>query len=154
MNTQTITDIRKELQVAASQETAFIVFTQKMDLWWPRTHHVGKCAMTEMLLEPSVNGRWYSKHEDGSEVNVGYVMDWDPYNRVVLVWQINANYQCDPGIISEVEIKFIKESAGSTRILFEHRNLDRLGEGSKAIESMDQGWGMILNLYKDLLEKK
>ena len=34
----------------------------------------------------------------------------------------------------------------------EHKDLDRLGEGGKAIESMDGGWGMIMNLYKKVVE--
>ena len=153
MSRTTIAPIRKEFQVAASQETAFKIFTEKMDLWWPRSHHVGACPMTETVLEPGVNGRWYTKHEDGSEVNVGYVMTWDPFGLLVLVWQVNANFKYDPAVISEVEIQFIPEGTGITRVKFEHKDLDRLGDGGKAIESMDGGWGMILNLYKDLIEK-
>ncbi|MEO6980906.1 MAG: hypothetical protein ABI113_21100 [Mucilaginibacter sp.] len=29
--------------------------------------------------------------------------------------------------------------------------LDRLGSGGKTIESMDEGWGQILHLYKNLV---
>jgi hypothetical protein len=54
--------VYKEVQVNASQETAFEVFTQKMDLWWPKTHHVGSCPMVESVLEGKKGGRWYSKH--------------------------------------------------------------------------------------------
>ena len=74
----------------ASQETAFKVFTGKMDAWWPRTHHVGMAPMVSFVLEPRVNGRWYTTHEDGTEVNIGYVLVWDPYGRLILNWQIMA----------------------------------------------------------------
>ncbi len=52
--------IKKELLVNVSQETAFRVFSQKMDAWWPRSHHVGKTPMVAMVLEPKAKGRWYS----------------------------------------------------------------------------------------------
>ena len=149
-----IPDISKELVVAATQETCFKVFTQKMDAWWPKTHHVGKCPMVEMLLEPGEGGRWYSKHEDGSEVNVGTVLAWNPFDLLVLNWQIDANFQCDPRIVSEVEVQFMAAGPKSTRVLMQHKNLDRLGEGKKVIESMDEGWGIILNLYQNTAERE
>jgi hypothetical protein len=152
-NQMTIQSIKKELLVEASQETCFKVFTGKMDLWWPRTHHVGACPMVESVLEPGVNGRWYSRHEDGSEVNVGYVLEWDPYAQVVLAWQIDGNFKCDPTLLTEVEVKFIPEGAKQTRIKFEHKNIERLGSG-KHVDSMNEGWGYILNLYKQVTENE
>ena len=68
-----IPNIKKELVIEAAQETCFNVFTQQMDSWWPRDHHAGQCPMREMVLESGLGGRWYTKHEDGSEVNVGTV---------------------------------------------------------------------------------
>lgn len=152
MNQATMTTIKKELLVQASQETAFKVFTEKMDSWWPRTHHIGSTPMTEMVVEPGLNGRWYSKHEDGSEANIGKVLTWDPYLLFVLDWQINGDFKFDPHLSTEVEVQFISETPNLTRVKFEHKNLERLG-GGKAIESMDEGWGMILDLYKNLSAK-
>lgn len=151
MNKITIESIKKEILVEASQEKAFKVFTEKMDLWWPRTHHIGSTPMTEVLLDPGVNGRWYSRHEDGSEVTNGYVLEWLPYELVVLIWQINGDFEFDAGLITEVEVQFIPEGPKQTRVKLEHKNLDRLG-GGKAIESMDRGWGHILELYKNLID--
>jgi hypothetical protein len=45
METMSLTTIKKEVFINASQQTAFNVFTQKMDAWWPRTHHVGGAPM-------------------------------------------------------------------------------------------------------------
>lgn len=141
--------ILKEVVVAASQETAFTVFTGKIDLWWPRTHHVGSSPLAESILESGKNGRWYSKHEDGSEVNVGYVLTWDPFGRLVLVWQIDGNFKCDPDLHSEVEVQFIPEGPETTRVKLEHRDLEKLRGGTKVIDEMDQGWGYIMELYRD-----
>lgn len=152
MNTLYIAPIKKEIVVDAPQELAFKVFTGKMDGWWPRTHHIGKAPVTEFVLEPGINGRWYSTHEDGSEVNVGKVLVWEPYDRLVLAWQINGDFKFDQHLITEVELHFIQEGPSKTRIRFEHRNLERIG-GGKAIESMDKGWGQILELYKQLVNR-
>jgi hypothetical protein len=146
--------VKKELIVAASQETAFNVFTAKMGQWWPKTHHTGDTPMIELLLEPGVNGRWYSTHEDGSEVVIGYVLAWDPFGGLVLNWQINGDFKYDPTLTTEVEINFIAEGPAQTRVLMEHRDVDKLGGGSKVVESMDGGWGMIMNLYKTLAENE
>ncbi|WP_448699546.1 SRPBCC family protein [Mucilaginibacter sp. AW1-3] len=151
--TTTIESIKKELLVEASQETAFNVFTSKMGAWWPKTHHVGSCPMIELILESKPNGRWYSTHEDGSEVNVGHILVWDPYGRLVLNWQINGDFKYDAALTTEVEVRFIAEGPKRTKVIMEHRDLDKLG-GGKAIGSMDEGWGMIMNLYKDLADQQ
>ncbi len=140
--------IKKQIEVAAPQALAFKVFTENIDTWWPRTHHIGSTPMTALVLEPGAGGRWYTLHEDGTEVSVGKVLQWQPIERIVLAWQINGNFKYDPELVTEVEIVFIDKGPNNTLVLFEHRNLDRLGEG-KAVESMDQGWGQILELYKN-----
>jgi hypothetical protein len=152
MNDLKIDSIQKELLVGASQATAFNVFTSKMDLWWPRTHHIGKSPMTELILESGVNGRWYSKHEDGSEVNIGYVMQWQPNDLLVLCWQVNGNFQYDPELVTEIEVQFIAEGPDTTKVKMEHKNMNRLGSGGKTMESMDEGWGYILEMYKKSAE--
>ena len=145
-----MTTIRKEVIVNASQETAFNVFTTKMDSWWPKTHHIGKTPMIASILEGRRNGRWYSRHEDGSEANVGHVIDWDPFGRVVLAWQVDGNFNYDPNLITEVEVEFISKGAQSTLVRMEHRDIQKLMGGSKIIEDMDSGWGMIMNQYKEV----
>jgi hypothetical protein len=139
--------IKKQVITEASQEVAFNIFTAKMDSWWPKTYHTGSTPMTELVLEPAIGGRWYSKHEDGSEVEVGKVIQCDPFQTVILNWQIDGEFKFDPDLTTEVEVQFIPIDANNTTVILEHRNLDRLG-GEMAIESMHQGWSMIMELYK------
>ena len=147
MSNNAIQTIRKRLLVHTAQERAYEVFTKKFDRWWPRTHHIGKTSAKEFILEPRLNGRWYSTHEDGSECDIGRVLVWDPPKRLVLAWQINGQFQYVSSLMMEVEIKFTADGASKTIVEFEHRNLERLGEGAKTAESMDAGWGKILELY-------
>ena len=152
MQTINLTSIKKEFVVEASQQIAFEVFTKKMDLWWPRTQHIGSADMTEMVVEPQVGGRWYSKHADGSEANVGHVLTYQPYDLFVLAWQINGTFKCDPNLITEVVTEFVPEGPNTTRVRFEHKDLEKLGSG-KSVESMNEGWGTIMNLYKQAAEQ-
>lgn len=136
--------IKKDLTVDASQETAFRVFCQKMDLWWPRSHHSGNSPMVKMVLEPWEKGRWYSTHEDGTRCDIGYVQRFEPNARLVLVWQLNTEFQFDPDQQAEIEVNFTSQGAQTT-VSLEHRNIETLG---KAVGGIDQGWGLIIDLYK------
>ena len=142
--------IKKEVVVEASQETSFKVFVEKIDQWWPKELHVGKAPLRESILEAAPAGRWYSTHEDGSEVTIGYILDWDPFGRLLLAWQIDGNFKYDPNLVSEIEVNFIIEGPTRTRVQMEHRDLDKLRGGAKVIEEMDQGWAYILGRYQHL----
>jgi uncharacterized protein YndB with AHSA1/START domain len=147
MSNNTNQTIRKRLLVNTAQERAYEVFTKKIDRWWPRTHHIGKTPVKEFILEPRLNGRWYSTHEDGSECEIGKVLVWEPPKRLVLAWQVNGQFQYVSSLITEIEIKFTPDGPNKTIVEFEHRDLERLGGGGKTPESMDAGWAMILELY-------
>ena len=150
-----IAPVRKQLVVKASQSRAFAVFTTEMSRWWPATHSILKSPLKECILEPRVGGRWYTVGEDGSSCQTGYVIAWQPPEALVLAWQINADWQFDPDLVTEVEVKFIAEGADVTRIELEHRYLERMGgkaaEVRNAVDSPG-GWGAILESFKRRVE--
>lgn len=139
-------NIKKQLTVSAPIEKAFRVFTANMSTWWPKQHHIGKSPLEQCIIEPKLEGRWYEVCEDGSECNWGKVLAWEPPQRLVLAWQLNSKFEYDPALITEVEVRFVALSPTQTRVDFEHRNLDRLGNVG-TIKEMDGGWGMILDQY-------
>src|ERR1035438_4720289 len=106
MSEEKIEPVRKEVLVNASQERAFQVFTQGIDKWWPRQHHIGKSPLKKAILEGMPNGRWYATHEDGSETGTGKVLVWEPPQRLILAWQLNAKWQFDPEFVTEIEVTF------------------------------------------------
>lgn len=61
------TPVRKSVTVKATAERAFRVFTEELDSWWPRSHHIGNSPMTKAIVESHAGGRCYSKQTDGSE---------------------------------------------------------------------------------------
>lgn len=135
--------IVKHIVVETSQQRAFRVFTDGIDRWWPREHHIGASPLERMVVEPKPGGRWYSICRDGSEINVGKVVSWEPPARLVLTWQITAQWQYDPDFATEVEIRFVAEGPRRTRVELEHKHLERYGADSetlrKAFES-DDAW--------------
>jgi uncharacterized protein YndB with AHSA1/START domain len=137
----TIAPIEKQILVEAPQERAFRVFTESFDAWWPREHHIGKADMKAAVLECKPGGRFYEKGIDGSECEWGKVLVWEPPRRLIIAWQITAEWKYDPSFVTELEINFVAEGAKRTRVELEHRNLDRHGDAAAALRDMlDKGW--------------
>jgi uncharacterized protein YndB with AHSA1/START domain len=150
-----IAPVRRCLVVKASRSRAFTVFTADMSRWWPATHSILKSPLKEYIVEPRTGGRWYAVGEDGSSCDTGYVISWQPPQSLVLAWQINARWQYDPDLVTEVEVKFIAESANTTRVELEHRYLERMGataaEARNAVDSPG-GWSAITEAFRKYLE--
>jgi uncharacterized protein YndB with AHSA1/START domain len=147
-----MSSVQKQIMVDAPPERAFRVFTEKFDSWWPRGHHIGKAEMKSAVMEGREKGRWYEVGVDGSECDWGYVLVWDPPRRVVLAWQLNAQWQYDPSLTTEVEVTFTPLGAASTRVELEHRYLERFGEMEESVRKgidSEEGWGGLLRMYAD-----
>lgn len=152
--TPPIEPVRKSIHVAAAPERAFRVFTEQIGRWWPLVgHHIGKAAAATCVVEPFVGGRWYERGVDGSECEWGAVLAWEPPRRLVLAWQISAEWQYDRELVTEVEVRFVPDEGG-TRVELEHRHLDRfgpkVGDVRGAIDSPG-GWSAILASFAGAL---
>jgi uncharacterized protein YndB with AHSA1/START domain len=144
---EAVNAVKKELVVEAPQERAFRVFTEGINRWWPRAHHIGKAELKEAVLEPRAGGRWYERGVDGSECLWGKVLIYEPPRRLVLAWQINAQWQYDETFLTEVEVLFTSEGPKRTRVELEHRNLERFGAMQEQIRKSFEsggGWSDIL----------
>lgn len=147
--------VRKTLTVRATPETAFRVFTEGFDRWWPRSHHIGKAELARAIIEPKAGGRWYEVGVDASECPWGEVLAWEPPGRLLLAWRLNAQWEYDPDLLTEVEVRFTALDDGQTRVDFEHRGFERMGAGGEAARAgvdSPSGWGAILAAFKDVLE--
>ena len=146
-----IPPIRQEVVVGVSREKAFDVFTSRMAEWWIEGHHIGPSQFKQLILEPRRGGRWFERAEDGLETNWGEVLVWDRPARLLLAWRISAEWKFDPDLETTLEIHFEAIDSRSTRLRFEHRDLERLGEGGRATaESMRGGWGELLQRFAQL----
>ncbi len=154
--TQTISiaPVRRTIRVNASAARAFEVFTSGLGKWWPRDHGVGKLPMKQAVMEPRLGGKWYELAEDGSRADVGKIIVWEPPQRFVMTWDINSRWKPDTTVGSEVEVRFIAEGAGVTRVELEHRKFEQLGAegGAKVRRDVDGGWPGLLQLFKNHID--
>jgi uncharacterized protein YndB with AHSA1/START domain len=140
--------VRKVVRVEAPPDVAWRVFTEKMGTWWPlATYKIGKANAVDAVIEPRVGGRWYERGVDGSTCDWGSVQTWEPYTRLVLYWEINADWHHDPTLRTEVEVRFIPDGTNATRVELEHRGFELYGirrDEMRNIFDTEGDWGRLL----------
>jgi uncharacterized protein YndB with AHSA1/START domain len=150
--------VRKVMRVDAPQAVAWRVFTEKMGTWWPLEHYkIGKTKAVDAIVEPRVGGRWYERGDDGCTCDWGTVLAWEPPSRLVLSWDITADWQYDPTLKTEIELRFVPESPDATRVELEHRRLDRYGarrEEMRRVFDTEGDWGRLLGMFAQVAAAK
>lgn len=147
--------VQRSVFVHAPPAHAFEVFTTGVGRWWPKTHAIGDTELDEPVIEPCVGGRWYQRSVDGSECEIGKVLAWKPPSRLLLAWQLDADWNFNPNLLTEVEVTFTAESDG-TRVELEHRLLERMGDRAEEIADKvgsPGGWTAVLQLFCKASEK-
>jgi uncharacterized protein YndB with AHSA1/START domain len=149
--------VRTETVVDVPLERAFAVFTEDFNSIKPREHNLLEVDIAETVFEPREGGRIYDRGIDGSECQWARVLVYEPPNRVVFSWDISPHWQIesDHGKTSEVDVRFISETPGRTRVELEHRNLDRHGEGWQSERDGvggEGGWPLYLQRFAELLK--
>ncbi len=142
--------VQQVVTVNVPIDRAFALFTDGFDSWWPRTHKIGAADLKQAVLEGRQGGRWYEIGTDGSECEWGRVLAWEPPKRLVIAWQLDASWQYDPELLTEVEVRFTEVAPGQTRVELEHRDLDRYGEAKdemRAALDTEGGWAGLIALY-------
>jgi hypothetical protein len=111
--------VRVNIVVGVDPATAFHVFTDEIDAWYRRGPHsfFDASRAVGMRFEPGVGGRLievYDK-ETGEGRTAGEVQVWEPGRRLLFVDIYHT----------EIEVTFSPEGE-STRVVLEHRGLERL----------------------------
>lgn len=127
---QTIEPIRRGVTVEVDQQRAFDIFTADMTSWWPAEHHIGSAPIEEIVIEPRAGGRWFTRHQDGTETSTGYVVAYDRPHRVVVTWQIGHDWAYHEELVTTIDVRFEAEGPDRTRVTLEHRDLDAYGEAA------------------------
>jgi hypothetical protein len=148
--TRAIPAIRREVTVGVGRARAFEIFTADMTSWWPPAHHIGAAPIAEIVVEPRAGGRWFTRHEDGSETSTGVVTVWEPPERVTVTWQIGADWRYHDDLVTTVEVRFTELGPDRTRVDLEHRDLDAFGEAADAMHGTfdsEGAWTTTLGAY-------
>jgi uncharacterized protein YndB with AHSA1/START domain len=142
--------VSRGVTVAAPRERAFEVFTTGFDSWWPRVHRLGAADLAEAVIEPFEGGRWYERTVDGAECTWGRVVVYDVPHRIVLTWQIDADWKVSDDLVTHVEVTFEPDGPDRTRVELVHRGLEAYADRSAEVAASigaEGGWGSLLEDY-------
>ena len=147
----TIVDaVRREVVVDVAPAAAFEIFTADMTSWWPPAHHIGSAPIQEIVIEPRVGGRWFTRHEDGTETDTGMVTAWEPPGRFVVTWQIGADWKFHTDLVTSVAVRFEPAGPDRTRVVLVHGGLDAYAADAAKMREMfeaDGAWTATLAAY-------
>ena len=147
--TVVIAPVRKTVHVKAPIAHAFEVFTSGLTRWWPRDHGIGKKPIQSVKMEPKLGGRWLEIAEDGTETTAATIIVWEPPHRLVLLWQINAQWKPDAAMKSEVEVRFTAAGPDATNVELVHHKFETMGAeaGASMRKDVDGGWPGLIERF-------
>ena len=150
MSTATvIAAVRKSVRVKAPIARAFDVFTTGLTRWWPPNHGIGKKPIAKVLMEPRLGGRWLEIAEDGTETSVATIIVWEPPHRVVMLWQVNAQWKPDLAMKSEVDVRFTADGPDATVVELVHHKFETMGAeaGASLRKDVNGGWPGLMDRF-------
>ncbi|HMG41962.1 MAG TPA: hypothetical protein VK611_11565 [Acidimicrobiales bacterium] len=132
--------VRVSITVKVDPDTAFAVFTEEIDQWYRQ----GLGSPTTLRFEPGVGGRLLEVGPDnGPEEERARVTVWEPGQRLVFVdWRD-----------TEVDIRFEAAAEGATRVVLEHRGLDRVPP-DVAVNLAKYGWRRLTQWFERHMEER
>lgn len=142
-----IEPLTKTIEVPCGQETAFSVFIEEMESWWP----LGKFTYSAMNGAPAKGiridtrpgGEIVEVGADGSEVIWGAIVDYEPHDRVSMDFHIPAPQGPEVPGRSRVEVTFTPVG-DRTRVELSQTNWEAFGEHAEMLRGgYTGGWEMI-----------
>jgi uncharacterized protein YndB with AHSA1/START domain len=145
------TAVRTSVDVAATPEHAFTVFTSGIDRWWTRSYHVLTGELKEIGIDPYVGGRVWEENDAGEVCAWGRILTWDPPRSFAFSWLIGPDWGV-PGpeaVGSRVTVTFTPTDLG-TLVELVHDHLDAHGRGWEGLReaiASDRGWSGLLRPF-------
>ncbi|MGY1604722.1 SRPBCC domain-containing protein [Geodermatophilus sp. SYSU D00815] len=148
--------VRQATVVRSDQAHTFDVFVATIGTWWPvEPFSGGGSRVRDVTFEPRPGGRVYETWDDGTTVDWGTVLDWEPPHRFVMTWLVT-------GAATEVELTFTALAPAVTRVAVEHRGWEALAEPELSADcalpggytggAFTRGWATVLGRFADSLE--
>jgi hypothetical protein len=135
----TIEPVTTSTLAICAQHTAFELWTEGIDRWWPRERTIGGAAhVAEVVLEARPGGRLYERWHDGSEHDWGRVETVEAPGRLALAWCRHRD-----GGRTDVVIEFVPEGPVTTRVRITHTGWDRLTDGATERAGYQPGPGAL-----------
>jgi uncharacterized protein YndB with AHSA1/START domain len=140
--------VRQSTVVRSDVRHTFDVFVRTIGVWWPvDPFSAGKDLIRDIVIEQHAGGRVYESWADGTEVDWGELLAWEPPARFVMTWNQTP-------VPTEVELSFAALGPALTRVTVEHRGWEALTDKQLAEDcalpggytggSYSAGWTQIL----------
>jgi hypothetical protein len=140
--------VRQSTLVRSGAQHTFGTFVTTIGSWWPvQPFSAGKDRVRDITVEQRQGGRVYETWDDGTEVDWGTLVAWEPPKRFVMTW-------VGTPAPSEVELTFAVLGPALTRVTVEHRGWEALTEEQLAQDcalpggyrsgAYSAGWATIL----------
>jgi uncharacterized protein YndB with AHSA1/START domain len=135
--------ITKEVRVAATPETAFAVFTERIGEWWPLERYSVFEGDTTVAFE----GTRIVERLGDRETVWGEVLEMEVAARVRFTWHPGRPDDEEP---TEVEVTFSADG-DETLVTLVHSGWERVDEERRAGRvDYDKGWPLVLARYAAL----
>src|SRR5262245_42091029 len=150
-----IAPVIKTVRVKAPIAHAFEVFTGGLARWWPSNVGIGKKPIRTVLMETRLGGRWLEIAEDGTETTVATIIAWEPPRRLALVWQVNAQWEPDAAMTSEVDVRFTPDGPDATVVELVHHKFETMGTepGATMRDGVSRGWPGLVERFAHEAER-
>ena len=133
----------RTIALACSIEHAFDVFTEKVDLWWPRGHRKSRDASLHFTDDALIE-----RSPDGSAWTMGRITAIDPPRLLSLDW-----FPGSAAAPTSVEIRFA-DAGGGTEITITHRPLiETKSIWPQRVALFTKGWDTVLPALKAFIEE-
>jgi hypothetical protein len=148
--------VRQSTLVRSGRQHTFEVFVGTIGTWWPvKPFSAGRDRVRDVTFEQRRGGRVYETWQDGTEVEWGMLLAWEPPERFVMTWNVTP-------VATEVELTFAELGPALTRVAVEHRGWERLTEeqlaracalpGGYTGGAFTAGWAQILGFLAEAAE--
>jgi uncharacterized protein YndB with AHSA1/START domain len=136
--------IALEFTIDCPPDHAFDVWTCRTTMWWPSEHTMSRDPTAVVTFEPRAGGRIFERTDDGTELDWGQVLAWEPPERLRYTWHIATEREN----ATEVEITF-EDDGGGTKVRVHHGGFGRLGAfGDEWRRANRLGWAGTIPVYR------
>lgn len=135
--------LTRTIDLRCPVDHAFDVFTQKIDLWWPRGHRRNRNSSLSLDSEALIE-----RSPDGSQWVMGSVTALEPPNLLALDW-----FPGSPAAPTSVEIRFAGTADGTTITVTHRPLLETKSIWPQRVALFTKGWETVLPALKNFIEE-
>ena len=135
--------LTRTISLNCSVEHAFDVFTDRIDLWWPRGHRKHRDGTLRIA-----GGALIDRSPDGSEWTMAVVTEIDPPSLLRLDW-----YPGSPAAPTTVEVRFSGDDSRAEIVVTHSPSSGSRSIWLQRVEQFERGWSVVLPALKAYIEE-